>query len=46
MFGLDDSATVGISVAVGVAVVFTVLFALGLLCGILGLVLFESGLLQ
>jgi hypothetical protein len=45
MFGLDDSATVGIGVAVGVAVVFTVLFALGLLCGILGLVLFESGLL-
>lgn len=46
MFNLDDSSTVGINVAVGVAVIFAVIFVLGLLCGILGLVMFESGLVE
>jgi len=45
MFGLDDSTAVGINIAIGVAVIFTVLFTLGLLCGILGLVFLENGFL-
>ena len=44
MFGLDDSTTVGISMAVGVAVIFVVLFTLALLCGVLALVLPGLGL--
>ena len=46
MFGLDDSSTVGINVALGVAVIFAVIFVLSLLCGLIGLVLFEGGLLE
>ena len=46
MFDLDDSSSIGINVAVGVAVIFAVVFVLGLLCGLLGLVMFESGLLE
>jgi len=46
MLDLDDSSTVGISVAVGVAVIFAVLFVLGLVCGILGLVMFEHRLIE
>ena len=45
MFGLDDSSTVGISVAIGVAVIFAVIFVLGLICGLLGVVI-EGGLLD
>ncbi len=44
MFGLDDSSTVGISVAIGVAVIFAVIFVLALLCGLLSLVI-DGGLL-
>ena len=46
MFGLDDSSTVGISVAIGVAVIFAVIFVLGLLCALLSLVIDDGGLLS
>ncbi len=46
MFGLDDASTVGINVAVGVAVIFAVIFVLALVCGVLGLVMFDGGLLE
>ena len=39
MFGLDDSSSIGISVAIGVAVIFAVVSILGLLCALLGLVI-------
>ena len=42
MFGLDDSSSIGISVAVGVAVIFAVVFKLCLLCALLGLVIDPS----
>ena len=45
MFGLDDSSTVGISVAIGVAVIFAVIFVLGFLCALLSLVI-DGGLLS
>lgn len=46
MFGLDDSSTVGISVAIGVAVIFAVIFVLALLCALLSLVVDDGGLLS
>ena len=38
MFGLDESATTGIGIAIGVAVLLAVVFVLSLVCALLGLV--------
>ncbi len=43
MFGLDDSSAIGVNVAVAVAVIFTIMFVLALLCGVLGLVMLLEG---
>ncbi len=45
MFDQDNSAGLVISVAVGVAVIFTVIFVLGLLCGLFGLIFSQEGLI-
>jgi hypothetical protein len=38
MFGLDESATTGIGIAIGVAVLLAVVFVLSMLCALLSLV--------